>query len=221
MKEDIIIFGASDHTKYTIDIIEQEGQWNIAGILDHEKKAGDKFAGYEILGKDADLPEVAREHDIDKGIVAIGDNYIRYKVARKVREMNPDFTFVKAIHPSARIGKNVTIGEGTVIMAGVIINNDCVVGESCFLATNSSLDHDSSVGNFSSFSPGVTTGGNVVIGSCTAVGLGANILHGKSIGNHTMVGAGALVVKDVDNNVVTYGVPARVIRNRLNGEKYL
>lgn len=216
----IVLIGASDHCKYTIDIIEQQGNFKIAGILDQKLSKGTDFEGYKILG----YLEYLKEYDAARiigGIVAIGDNYTRWKVVEDIKKIRSDFEFVNAIHPTVAIGKNTEVGKGCVIMAGVIINNDCAIGDHCFLATKASLDHDSNQGNFSSLSPGVTTGGRVVIGERTAIGIGANILHYIQIGNDAVVGGGSLVTKNVDNNVVTYGVPAKVVRTRSSNEKYL
>jgi sugar O-acyltransferase (sialic acid O-acetyltransferase NeuD family) len=219
--ERIIIFGASYHTKYTIDIIEQQCLYQIVGIIDNNLEAGQNYNGYKILGNDDSLEGIVNELNVRKGIIAIGDNFIRSKVAERVIKLPINFEFVSATHPSVIIGKNVEIGLGTVIMAGVIINNDSVIGKHCFLATKSSLDHDSTIGNFVSLSPGVTTGGNVSIGTCTVIGIGANILHNIKIGDHTVIGAGSLVSKNFGNEIVAYGVPAKEIRKRKIGDKYL
>ena len=221
MKERILIFGASEHTRYTIDIIEQENKYQIVGILDYVLNKGEEYLGYKVLGKDEDLLTIMSSYKVNKGIVAIGDNFIRKKVVTKIMNLANEFSFISAIHPSVIIGKNVEIGDGSLFMAAVIINNDSVIGEHCFLATNASIDHDSSLGNYSSVSAGVTSGGRVNIGTCTAIALGANIIHGRIIGNHTVIGAGALVVKDIGDNIVAYGIPAKEIRKRKNGERYL
>jgi acetyltransferase-like isoleucine patch superfamily enzyme len=55
----------------------------------------------------------------------------------------------------------------------------------------------------------------------TALGVGANVVHGRTIGEHTVVGAGALVLDDVPEKVVAYGVPAAVARSREPNEPYL
>lgn len=220
-KERILLFGASEHTGYTVDIIEQEGKYEIAGILDVTLVKGMTYAGYEILGKDEELRPIVEAYRVSKGIVAIGDNFLRKKVVEKIRNLASGFSFINAIHPSVIIGKNVKIGGGSVLMAAVVINNDCIIGEHCFLATKASVDHNSSLGDFSSASAGATIGGHVNIGSCTAIALGVNIIHGRTIGDHTVIGAGALVVKDIGDNVIAYGIPAREIRKRNNGERYL
>jgi sugar O-acyltransferase (sialic acid O-acetyltransferase NeuD family) len=219
--EQIFVFAAGGHTKYTIDIIEQEGKYEIAGILAGNLLKGELFAEYPVLGSFDDLPDLAKTMGINKGVVTIGDNFSRRKVANLLVEKYPELGFISAIHPSAVIGKNTTIGAGTVVMAGVIVNNDCTVGEHVFLATKSSLDHDSQMGDYSSLSPGVTTGGNVSIGTMVAVGLGANILHGMSVGDYSVIGSGSLVTKPIGSHVVAYGVPCKVVRERQENDKYL
>jgi acetyltransferase-like isoleucine patch superfamily enzyme len=67
----------------------------------------------------------------------------------------------------------------------------------------------------------VTTGGGVRIGDRSAIGLGANLVHGVAIGSDTVVGAGALVLDGIPERVVAYGVPARAARSRDPGEPYL
>lgn len=220
-KGKILVFGASDYTCYTIDVLEKQNEYEIFGILDYNIKKDGIFHGYKILGNDDDLPEIYKNTGIKKGIVTIGDNYTRKKVVERILGHIPDFTFVSAIHPSVILGKNARIGEGCAVMAGVILNNDTVVCNHCYIGTNASLDHDGLVGDFSNVMPGVTTGGNVRIGFCSTLGLGAKVIHGRTIGDHTIIGAGSLVLKDFGDNIVAFGVPAKKIRDRANGEKYL
>ena len=220
-KEKILIFGASDYTSYTIDVLEKQNEYEIFGILDYNSRKDDIFCGYKILGNDDDLPEIFKNARIKKGIVTIGDNFRRKVVVERILGYIPDFTFVSAIHPTLTLGNNARIGKGCAVMAGVILNNDTVVGDHCYIGTNSSLDHDGKVGDFSNVMPGVTTGGNVRIGFCSTIGLGAKVIHGKTIGDHTIVGAGSLVVKDFGDKLVAFGVPAKKIRDREIGEKYL
>ncbi len=220
-KEKILVFGASGHAQYTIDIIEQEGIYDIIGIIDSNIEKGTIYESYKILGSVEDLLEIMAFHKVNKGIIGIGDNYTRYLKATAIHKVAPEFSFVSAVHPTAIVSKNVTIGDGSLIMAGVIITNDTTIGKHCFIATKASLAHHSLLNNFSSLGPGVTTGGNVTIGYCTAIGLGVNILHGKTIGIHSVVGAGALVFKDIEDYVVAYGTPAITVRQREKGEKYM
>lgn len=217
----IVVVGSSGHAKVVIDIVECEGQYTIAGLLDDFRPAGEEAFGYRILGKVADLVSISGSYDLKGGVIAIGDNWVRAKIAQTMLLALPEFSFITAIHPSAQIARGVQIGEGTVIMAGVVVNSDSQIGKFCILNTRSSLDHDCLMEDFSSLAPGATTGGNVHIGAFSAISLGANILQGRCIGSHTVVGAGALVVHDIPDHSLAYGVPARVIRQRQEGEGYL
>lgn len=216
----IVLIGASDHCRYTIDIIEQEKKYQIAGIIDNKYKKGDLFEGYKVLGYLDILPKLQRE-GITGGIIAIGDNYTRFRMKREISELQIDFQYKNAIHPSVIIGKNTKMGEGCVFMAGVIVNNDCKIGDHCFLATKASLDHDSQMGDFSSLSPGVTTGGRAEIGECSAIGIGAKLFHYVKVGKHSVIGGSSLVNKDVEDFTVAFGIPAKPIKRRNLDEKYL
>ena len=220
-KQRIFIFGGSNHAKLTIDILEQEGKYEICGILDSSKPVGEKVSGYQILGSIEELAALNRNQGINKGIIAIGDNYTRLKVAHQITKQLPDFEFVNAIHPSVIIGSRVHIGKGCILAAGVIVNNDCRLGDHCYMAFKSGISHDSTIGNFSSMGPGAITGGNVQIGECTAIALGAKVLNGRKIGSYSVVGSSCLVYDNVDNEVVVIGIPAREVRKREKEEPYL
>ncbi len=116
---------------------------------------------------------------------------------------------------------NVELGVGVVAMAGCIINPNSVVGDFCFLATGAQVDHDCKMGEFSSISAGSVTGGRVSIGKYSAITLGVTIMDRLSIGENTVVGSGALVTKDLPDNVLAYGNPAKIIRDRELGERYI
>lgn len=219
--KEVVVIGASDQSRCTIDIIEQEGRYEIIGILDLRLPKGELFEGYQVLGYLNDLKQIMEENNIYGGIVAIGDNFTRFKVVNEIRSNCPEFKFINAIHPSVIIGKNVQVGSGCLIMPGVVLNNRTTIGDHCILWTKSSLDHDSSLGDYSSLSPGVTTGGRVNIGKCSVIGIGANILHSKNVGDHCVIGGGSLINKDIIDHSLAYGVPARIVKKRRKSEKYL
>lgn len=217
----IIVYGASEHGKYTIDIIEKAGKHEIVGIVDDAAVVGSAVYGYPVLGGWAEWPRLRSVHGFDAGVVAIGDNYVRSRVVARILDEDPNFQFVSAIHPFTSIGRDCIIGDGTVIMAGAIVNGSSTVGEHAFIATKASLDHDSRLGRFASLSPGATTGGGVTIGEFSTVSLGASVIHGVVVGEHTVVGAGSVVVKNLPSGVVAYGIPCRVVRERKPGDRYL
>jgi sugar O-acyltransferase (sialic acid O-acetyltransferase NeuD family) len=220
-RDKILIFGSSGHTGVVIDIVEKESKFDILGLVDPHRDPNEEFMGYQVIGKEEELEGIVLRHDVKGGIIAIGDNWLRKTVRDKILKNCPDFQFLSCIHPCTQIGKNVTIGRGTVVMPGVSINSGCVVHEHCILNTNSSLDHDSVMGEFSSLAPGATLGGDVGVGNFSVISMGANVIHGKKIGEHSLIGAGALINDNVGDRSVWYGVPAKFIRSRQPGERYL
>jgi sugar O-acyltransferase (sialic acid O-acetyltransferase NeuD family) len=219
--EKIVIVGASGHAKVVIDIVEQAGCFEIAGLVDRDSVIGSRVCGYPVLGREEQLPALARDHDLLGLLIAIGDNYVRSQVADRVGGTCPGLPLVSAVHPRATIARDVTIGAGTVIMAGAVVNPGCKIGLGCILNTNSSLDHDCRMDDFSSLAPRVAIGGNCRIGSHSAIGIGTTVIHGISICEHVVVGAGSTVLGDVMPCHVVYGTPARVIRRRTPGDRYL
>jgi len=219
--DNIVIVGSSGHAKVVIDIVQHESRYNIVGLLDRNRMVGEEILRYRVLGKEETLPELTKIHSLKGVIVAIGDNFDRSKAVSRVRGLCPDLAFVSSVHPKSSIATDVSIGEGTVIMAGVSVNSCCSIGRFCILNTNSSLDHDSIMEDFSSLAPRVTTGGNCRIGSFSAICIGAVLIHGVHVGNNTVIGAASLVLKPIDSFIVAYGSPAKAIRKRKLGDKYL
>lgn len=215
----VVVFGAGGHAKVVIDIIEKSGQYEIAGLIDQHKPVGSEFCGYRVIGNESEL--LRHKEKWDGGIVAVGDNWSRARIVDKILKIDADFQFITAIHPSAQIARGAKIGVGTVIMPGAVIGSDAHIGEHCIINSQASVDHDSVLEDFVTLAPRATTGGNVHIGEYSAISLGACVIHAIKIGEQTVIGAGAVVVSDIDPYVVAYGVPAKVIRKRQAGESYL
>ncbi|MDQ7784113.1 MAG: acetyltransferase [Desulfomonilaceae bacterium] len=217
----IVVVGASGYAKVVADIVEKRGEFTIAGLIDSFKPKGYEVLHYQVLGNEHDLPTLVRQYDLTGGVLAIGDNWDRYRMVSSISNLVPEFEFLRLVHPSACLAHDVEIGRGTVITAGAVVNSASQVGKFCIINTRASVDHDNTVGDFASLAPGVTTGGNVTIGEFTAVSLGANIIHGITVGPHAVIGAGATVVDDVPGFSVALGTPAKVVRDRKEGERYL
>ena len=132
----IIIAGISGHSKVLIDIIENENKYEIVGLTDKFYSEGTKVLGYPVLGRDEDIPKIVKSYSIIGGLVGAGDNWLRYNISMKIQKIDANFKFVKTVHPSAQIGKNVKIEDGTVVMAGVCVNPCSSIGRFCILNTN-------------------------------------------------------------------------------------
>lgn len=217
----IVVIGSSGHAKCVVDSIELAGRFRIVGLVDDYRSAGERTGAYVVLGTISELPKLAQVHQLTGFIVAIGDNFARAAVTSKVQLLCPELDLVSAIHPSAVIARGAVIGAGTVILAAAVIAPECRIGIGCIVNTAASIDHDSSMQDFSSLAPRAVTGGNCQIGTFSAIGIGAVLSHRICIGAHCVIGAGAVVLRAVESFSVCYGCPAQHIRFRIAGEKYL
>ncbi len=193
------LFGASGHAKVIIDILASQ---NIAvqALFDDNKDIT------ELLG----IPVF---HDLNIKsplIISIGSNSIRKKISGKINA-----EYAKAIHSSAIISSFANVGMGSVVMQGAIIQSCSQIGKHCIINTGVSIDHDCIIDDFVHISPHATLCGNVSVGEGTWIGAGTTIIQGVKIGKWSVIGAGTVVTKDIPDNVIAAGVPAKTIRNSI------
>lgn len=220
-KTRICLFGAGPHGQVVADIASLMPNLAVIGFIDSKNEPGVMINDIPVLGKQEDLKELSIKHRFNSGVVCIGDNYKRAKLSGLILKLMPQFQFVNIIHPKCILSSNIKLGMGNVFMPGVIINTNARVGNHCIINTNSSLEHYCVLHDFATLSAGVVTGGFVEIGSYSAAALGVTIFDRVKIGENVVIGSGSLVTKDIEDNVLVYGSPAKVIRKRNPGEVFL
>lgn len=198
----LIIIGAGGHGSVIADIAEKNGYREIV-FLDDDPNAKE-CGGFPVEGKTSDI---SRYGD-SVFSVAIGNPIIREKMTAMI---DPD-RLVTLIHPSAVIGRNVNIGKGTVIMAGSVVNPGTEIGVGCIINTSASVDHDSKISDYVHVSVGVHTGGTVTVGKGTWIGAGATVNNNINICENCMIGAGTVVVNDIEQPGTYVGAPAVKIK---------
>jgi sugar O-acyltransferase (sialic acid O-acetyltransferase NeuD family) len=216
----LVIVGSGGHACSVLDVAYGSGQFALVGLIDDFLPPGAERFGLPVLGSREKLAGIFGASEADAVFVAIGDNFARCSMARWIEAAVPAVRFATLVHPAAVVGRDVVIGRGTVLMPGAIVIAGSVIGEGCILNTACSLDHESSMGDWSSLAPGVVTGGGVTIGARSHIGLGANVVQQVAVGDDTVIGAGSLVLNDVEAAVVAYGSPCRTIRGRAPEEPY-
>lgn len=199
----LVIIGASGHGKVVADIAKKSGYESITFLDDREDLA--ECGGYPVAG----MCSTFADYPCDI-IVAIGNPVVRERFLNKLEGAGKSVPVL--IHPSAVIAEDVMIGKGTVIAAGAVVNPGAVIGKGCIINTCSSVDHDCQLENYVHVAVGVHVAGTVHIGERTWIGAGATVNNNVSICADCMIGAGAVVVKDICEKGTYVGVPARIIR---------
>jgi acetyltransferase EpsM len=207
----VVIWGASGHALVVADILRLHGR-EVAGFLDDVDTAryGQPFAGSRVLGGRECLAGL-RADGVRNVVIAIGDCATRLRLADIVREHG--FELARAVHPRAIIAADVALGAGTVVCAGAVVNPGALVGESVIVNTGATVGHECEIADGVHLGPGAHLGGRARVGRGAWVAIGAIVSHRVAIGEESVVGAGAVVVRDVPPRVVAFGVPARIVRN--------
>lgn len=202
MCKKVIIIGGGGHAKVVIDCILCAGD-RVVGILDDYLPVGATVLGVPVLGG---VDAYANYPDCSF-IIAIGNNTVRKTISKKL-----NVNWYTAIHPSAVVSKFAAIGEGSAILANATVNADATIGKHCILNTACVIEHDNKLYDFVHISPRAALAGNVTVGECSQVGIGAAVRQGITICADCIVGAGAAVVKDIFEDGIYIGVPARRLR---------
>lgn len=205
-----IIIGGGGHATVLYWTLVECGK-NVMGFIDRNSKAPLLMKrGLNYLGTDEDLRKYSsKDVFLVNGIGSVKSSKPRADLYNRFNALGYDFPEI--IHPSAIVGRDCLIGKGAQIMAGAVLQPGCIIGHNCIVNTRVCIDHDSLIGDHSHIASGAVLSGQVQTGTGVHVGAGATIIQCITVGSHSVIGAGAVVVKNVDQNVVVTGVPARQI----------
>jgi len=199
--KDIILVGAFHEV---IELCEDCG-YNIVGIIDN--CISGQYFGIPILGTDSDATSLYKTYSNCQLVITPDSPKVREELASLYSGLGYDFATV--ISPNASISRSAIIGKGTIIQTGVNVSAATKIGRFVKLNTNANVMHDNTIGDFSTIAPNAVLLGYVSVGNSSYIGANSTILPHLAIGKGTLVGAGAVVTKNVDNNTVVKGVPAK------------
>lgn len=202
--QSILVLGAGGHGKVVADILQCQG-YIVLGLLDDDStKWGMSQLGLPIL---SDI-EGYRNYPGSGLVMGIGANRIRRAIVERLGEcVNP--LWQPAIHPRATVASSAYIAPGSVVSAGAVINVDVRIDIHTIINTGATVDHDCVIEPYAHVAPGANLAGDVHVCEGALIGVGASVIPGCRIGKWATIGAGAVVVRDVPDNVIAKGVPAR------------
>ena len=188
----ILLIGNGGHCKSVIDVIGQEGQFKIAGIIGTSKSVGTDVLGYKVIGDDSDLKSLSKIYTY--ALVAVGQIQspeTRIKLFNLLIKLG--FVLPNIVSPRAYVSNHAIIGNGTIIMHNVVINANAVIGDNCIINSKALIEHDTIIHNHCHISTNATINGNVVIEECCFIGSGVVTKNSIKIKKNSFVKAGTLV----------------------------
>ena len=205
-KNSIAIIGYSGHSFVVLDAAKQMG----LEVKYYCERNHVSFNPFEITYLGDEGHAFFDWNEADKFILGIGDNKIRQKVANLI--LSKKKTILNVIHPSSVISNYATVGIGNFIAANVTVNALASIGDHCILNTGCIVEHECVIKNGVHIAPGTVLAGNVLVGENSFVGANSVVKQGVKIGKGVTVGAGSVVIKDIPDNEIWVGNPAKKLK---------
>lgn len=194
-KPPILLAGAGGHARACIDVIENEGRFEVAGLVGLTEEVGTKILGYPVLGTDADLMTLAKE--ISHALVTVGQ--IKSPLAR-VRLFGQleqcGYVLPVVVSPRAHVSAHATLGAGSIVMHGAIVNAAATVGRNCIINSQALIEHDATVGDHCHISTAAAINSGVRIGAETFVGSNTSVRQSIEIGARCVIGMGSRILSN-------------------------
>jgi len=209
ISQDIYIIGAGTYGEVMHELAEECGYKVVAFFDDDKNKHGDFINGVNIENSFSSLKT---DFFLNKNfIVAIGNNKIRQNLMESIKSKGGKTPTI--IHPRAIISKSVNIGDGSYIQANAVIWSYVSLGKYNIISPNVVVAHHTKTGDACLISTLSGIGASIDIEDCVFIGMGSTIVTGvKKISKDSLVGAGAVVLKDIEDSGVYAGVPAKRIK---------
>jgi len=196
----LILIGAGGHARSCIDVIEQQGQYQIAGLIGMPDEVLAKHLGYVIIGTDSNLPELAKNYRY--ALITIGQiQTAEHRIRLFQQAIQLGFQLPIIIAPTAHVSKYATLGAGSIVMHGAIVNVGARVGNNCIINTRALIEHDATVEDHCHISTGAILNGDVSVGAGSFIGSGSVIKEGVTIGKGCLAGIGLTVRHNLSDDI--------------------
>lgn len=184
------------------------------------------FSGYKVFGE-TNFKIIFGEYNEISSLLKNNENNIEYYEIENDRRNSAipllDLKNIEArIEPGSFIRDRVQIGKNAVIMMGAVINIGAEIGENTMIDMNAVVGARGTIGKNVHVGAGAVIAGvleppsktPVIVEDDVMIGANAVILEGVKVGKGAVVAAGSVVTKDVPENSVVAGIPAKVIKEK-------
>ncbi len=196
---EIILIGSGGHASACIDVIEQEGHFRIAGLVEKGNSTAPNNLGYPVIGADYDLETLRKKYTY--ALVTVGQiksPETRIKIYKMLKVL--EYKLPVIISSSGYISKHTEIGEGAIIMHGVIVNAGSRIGSNCIINNKALIEHDVIIKDHCHIATGSIVNGGAKVGEGTFIGSGVVTKQNITIGKNCVIGAGSVIKNDLPNN---------------------
>jgi sugar O-acyltransferase (sialic acid O-acetyltransferase NeuD family) len=207
----LLLYGSGGLGRIVSEFCQNEKNLLI-GFID-DKKTG-PVLDIPVIGTWNELSSLIKVHKIDSVVICLGDGYslLRWETFEYLQKSN--LTSRPLIHEKTVISKHSQIGDGSIILASTVVGPQVTIGSNCVIFSSCNLEHDDNLGNNVYISPGAKICGYVTVGDHTFIGANATIIPDLTIGTNVTIGAGSTVTRNVPDNTVIVGNPAKFLKTK-------
>jgi sugar O-acyltransferase (sialic acid O-acetyltransferase NeuD family) len=208
----MVVLGATEFSAEIADVIGDTGNFEVAAFVENDvrERAGRTLDDLPVLWID-EAAELAETH---VAVCGLGTTH-RRRLTEQAAALG--FRFATVVHPTAHVSRTSTLGTGTVVGVNAVVGSHSTIGRHVIVNRGTLVGHHTVIGDHVSLQSGANVAGLCKIGDATYVGMGALVLNTISVGSRSVVGAGAVVTRDVPDNVEVVGVPARIVKEGIEG----
>ena len=209
MPDSIVMLGGGGHALVVAEAAALAG-FRVVGLYDDQPlPVATQLLQIPRLGSlDDFLVAQASNQDPRQAILAFGALPFRRALLDRLGH-SPDRFSRAVVHPAAVVHASASIGVGVYIGPTAVIHSFAVISDHAIINTAAVVEHECRIGVNAHLAPGAILGGRVTIGAHALVGLGSRVLPNLSVGDASIVGAGAVVTRDVPHATTVVGSPAR------------
>lgn len=214
LEQAFVLWGSAGHAKVLDELITCQGG-RVVALFDNNPEVRSSLEGVPLyIGESgfADWLDTVADPTRICGLAAIGGHRGADRVNIQRLLSDHGLQIPVLVHPNASLSSSARVGAGTQVLAQAVVAAHVELGAACIVNHKASVDHECHIGNGVHVAPGATLCGNVVVEDHVMIGAGAIVLPRLRLGCGALVGAGAVVTRDVPPHAVVVGSPARTIR---------
>ena len=208
--KNLVILGAGGFAREVASLVadinrQQSETWNLIGFWEHgTERIGQIMNGVPVIG----INEAKQYVPNLWAVSAIGNTGTKERAVHEAESIG--CRFATLLHPSLQYDRStVKFGPGSIVCTGNILTVNIVVGAHVIINLDCTIGHDSIIEDYVTISPGCHLSGYTTIRRSAFLGTGAVTIEKCEVGTGSVIGAGAVIVRDIPAGVTATGIPAK------------
>ena len=208
----IALIGSEELSRRIMYYVESTGFGQIVGMFDDFEEAGVYKYGRPVLGPISTASDLFRQNQFDSTLIGVGYRNRRFRKEVYESLQQADVPIDSFVHPTAHIEPSARIHEGVIIIVNCTVDMNAEIGENVFISSNCFISHDVMIKAHTFCGPSVNLAGHTEVGECCFLGINTTTVDGICLGKNVQTAAGAVVTRDIPENVLVAGIPAKTIK---------